>query len=54
MIGTLRGVITLVLMLLFIALTVWAWGRQRKAGFDAMARMPLEDDSNPSAGGPQS
>lgn len=50
MIGTIRGVITLVLMLLFITLTVWAWGKRRKPVFDAMARLPLEDDQNPPSG----
>ncbi len=51
MIGTIRGVVTLILMLLFIALTVWAWGRQRKASFGAAVRMPLKDDSNHPGGG---
>jgi cbb3-type cytochrome oxidase subunit 3 len=52
MIGIVRGVITLVLMFLFIALTVRVWGRQRKESFDSMARMPLEDDLVPPAPGP--
>jgi len=44
MIGVVRGVLTLVLMLLFVSLTIWAWGRSRKQTFDSMARMPLEED----------
>jgi cytochrome c oxidase cbb3-type subunit 4 len=44
MIGIVRGVITLVLMLLFIALTLWAWSGRRKKLFDAMARLPIEED----------
>jgi len=49
MIGIVRGVITLILMFLFIAFTVWVWGKQRKESFDSMARMPLEDDRAPPA-----
>jgi cytochrome c oxidase cbb3-type subunit 4 len=43
-IGILRGLITLVLLLLFIALVVWAWSDRRKKTFDSMARMALEDE----------
>lgn len=44
--GTLRGLITLVLLLLFVALVVWLWRRGNKHRFDAAARMPLEDDAH--------
>jgi cbb3-type cytochrome oxidase subunit 3 len=44
MIGIVRGLITLTLMLLFIAYAVWAWSRSRKDTFDSIARMPLDDD----------
>ena len=44
MIGTVRGVITLILMLLFIAVTIRTWSRSRKESFESMARLPLEDD----------
>ena len=54
MIGIVRGVITLVLMVLFIALIVWAWSGRRKNLFDAMARMPLEEDAAPPAARPGS
>jgi cytochrome c oxidase cbb3-type subunit 4 len=43
-IGTFRGVITVVLMMLFIALVVWAFSRRRKKDFDEAARLPLEED----------
>jgi len=46
MIAIVRGVITLVLMFLFIALAVWAWSGKRKELFDSMARMPLDDDND--------
>ena len=38
-----RGLVTLTLLILFLCLTVWAWSARRKPLFDAMARLPLED-----------
>jgi cytochrome c oxidase cbb3-type subunit 4 len=43
-IGTIRGLITLALLVAFLALVFWAWSKRRKADFDELARMPLEDD----------
>jgi cbb3-type cytochrome oxidase subunit 3 len=40
-----RGVITLTLFVLFVRLTIWAWSARRKPLFDAMARLPLEEES---------
>jgi cbb3-type cytochrome oxidase subunit 3 len=45
MIGVLRGVMTLILLALFIGVVVWAWSGRRKKTFDAMARLALEEDS---------
>ena len=45
--GTFRGVITAVLMVLFVALVFWAYSRRRHADFEAAARLPLGDDQNP-------
>ena len=42
--GTARGLITLALLIAFVALVVWAWSKRRKAEFDELSRMPLEDD----------
>ncbi len=47
MIGILRGVITLVLLILFIMMVLWAWSGRRKELFDSMARMPLDEDEGP-------
>ena len=47
MIGTVRGLVTVALLLLFIILVVWAWSGRRKKLFDSMARMPLEEDAKP-------
>jgi cytochrome c oxidase cbb3-type subunit 4 len=38
------GVITAVLLLLFIGGWIWAWSPRRKADFDAAARLPLTDE----------
>ncbi|MDX1480769.1 MAG: CcoQ/FixQ family Cbb3-type cytochrome c oxidase assembly chaperone [Woeseiaceae bacterium] len=46
-IGTLRGLITAVLLILFIALGVWAWSRKREDLFDEAARMPLDEPDRP-------
>jgi cytochrome c oxidase cbb3-type subunit 4 len=43
-IDTFRGIVTAVLLGLFVWLVVWAWSRARKPGFDEAARLPLEED----------
>jgi len=45
--GTLRGIITAVLLGLFVWLVVWAWSKARRPVFDAAARLPLEDEPLP-------
>ena len=45
--GLFRGLLTLVLMVLFIALVVWAYSKQRKPDFDEAARLPLDDGPLP-------
>ena len=39
----LAGILTLVWMLAFLALWAWAWKPSRRAGFDAAARLAVED-----------
>lgn len=46
-IGTFRGVLTAVLMALFVALVIWAYSRRRHAEFARAAALPLEDDAAP-------
>jgi cbb3-type cytochrome oxidase subunit 3 len=41
--GIVRGLLTLVLFLAFMTLWAWAWNKNRKADFDQMARLPLEE-----------
>jgi cytochrome c oxidase cbb3-type subunit IV len=38
------GIITAVLMVLFLGGWVWLWRPQRKAEFDAAAQLPLAED----------
>jgi cytochrome c oxidase cbb3-type subunit IV len=46
-IGTFRGLLTAVLMALFVALVIWAYSRRRSADFARAAALPLEDDTAP-------
>lgn len=43
----LSGIITIALLLLFVGGWVWAWRPARKAGFDAAARLALDEDGAP-------
>lgn len=43
-IGTLRGIITLVLLLAFIGIVIWAYSAKRKSAFDEAAQLPLADE----------
>jgi cytochrome c oxidase cbb3-type subunit 4 len=49
-VGTMRGLFTVVVMVAFIALVIWAYSRRRKPHFDEMSRMPLEEDRRPNKG----
>lgn len=42
--GTFRGVLTAVLMALFVALVFWAYSRRRHEEFEAAAKLPLDED----------
>jgi cytochrome c oxidase cbb3-type subunit IV len=42
--GNIRGLVTAILLGLFVWLIAWAWSRARRPAFDAAARMPLEDE----------
>jgi len=47
--GHVSGVMTAVLMLLFIGIVAWAWSGKRRTAFDAAAHLPLEEDPAPRA-----
>ena len=41
---TLHIIWTLVAFTFFIGVVIWAWSGKRKHDFEALARLPLEDD----------
>ncbi len=43
-INTLRGLITVLVMVLFIGIVLWAYSSRRKKDFDEAANLPLQDD----------
>jgi cytochrome c oxidase cbb3-type subunit 4 len=46
--GLLRGIFTVLMLMLFVCICFWAWSSRRKPVFDAVARLPLEsDDGSP-------
>jgi len=42
---TLRGLFTLILMIAFVSIVIWAWSSKRREDFAEAARLPLDDDS---------
>ncbi|HPF72714.1 MAG TPA: cbb3-type cytochrome c oxidase subunit 3 [Xanthomonadaceae bacterium] len=47
--GVFSGVVTAVLIVIFIGGWIWAWSAKRKPDFDAAARLPLDDDASPAS-----
>jgi cytochrome c oxidase cbb3-type subunit 4 len=43
-INIIRGVLTIILIIAFLGLVVWAWSSKRKDTFDKLSQMPLEED----------
>lgn len=41
------GIVTLVLLLLFVGGWIWAWSPRRKRDFDEAAQLPLADEVPP-------
>ncbi|GEN25481.1 cbb3-type cytochrome oxidase subunit 3 [Halomonas cupida] len=48
--GTLRGLITGILLSAFLGLVAWAWSKRRKADFDEAAHLPFADDESVAEG----
>jgi cytochrome c oxidase cbb3-type subunit IV len=44
-IDTFRGIVTGVLLGLFVWLTCWAFSKARRSAFEEAARLPLEDEA---------
>ncbi len=43
-VNTLRSVTTVVSLLVFVGIVLWAWSRRRRADFDQAANLPFEQD----------
>ena len=41
--GHFLGVVTLVVMIVFLAIWAWAWLPHHKGKFDELAKLPLDD-----------
>ncbi|HKE94641.1 MAG TPA: cbb3-type cytochrome c oxidase subunit 3 [Povalibacter sp.] len=44
--GHLIGVLTVMIMLAFVGIWVWAWLPYHKRDFDRLARLPMSDDED--------
>lgn len=47
---TVHSLWTVVMLVLFIGIIVWAWSSRRKKAFDEAAQIPLEDGDNAGQG----
>jgi cytochrome c oxidase cbb3-type subunit 4 len=44
-INDLRGISTLLLMLAFLGICVWAYGKKQRKGFEEAAELPFADEA---------
>ena len=44
-INDLRSIVTVVSLLTFLGIIVWAWSRSNQDRFDEAARLPFEDEA---------
>lgn len=45
--GDIRGLLTAIILLLFVGIWAWSWSRKRRDDFNDAAQLPLGDDSSP-------
>lgn len=45
-INVVRGIFTLLLMVIFVGICLWAWSQARKPDFAQAANLPLEEDGH--------
>ncbi|WP_439113201.1 cbb3-type cytochrome oxidase subunit 3 [Hydrogenophaga sp.] len=43
-INDLRSIVTVVSLLTFVGIVVWAWSKRNKANFDEAAQLPFNED----------
>jgi len=48
--GWVAGITTLISMIAFLGVVAWSYSRSRRESFDALARMPLEEDASQTPG----
>jgi cytochrome c oxidase cbb3-type subunit 4 len=44
--NTINGLLTGLLLIIFLGIWLWAWSSRNKEKFDAMSKLPLEEESN--------
>jgi len=42
--STLLSLWTVLVLIVFLGIVIWAWNSSNKAAFDAAARIPIDDD----------
>lgn len=45
-IGTIQSIWTIIVMVIFVGIVVWAWNGKRKQTFDRASMIPLDDDDS--------
>lgn len=45
-IGIIQSIWTILVMVIFLGIVIWAWNGKRKSSFDEAARIPLDDDDS--------
>ena len=45
-INDMRSAVTVLSLVLFLGIVVWAWSRRNKADFDAAAQLPFNDEQD--------
>ena len=45
--STILSLWTVVVLIVFLGIVIWAWSGANKARFEAAARIPLDDDDDP-------
>ncbi len=44
--GQIAGVMIVLMMVSFIGIWIWLWNSKHKKKFDALARLPMEDEED--------
>lgn len=45
--GTVSGIFTAILIVVFLGIVFWAYSRKRRRDFEEAARLPLDDEDRP-------